>query len=148
MKHLAFLSVLAIVLPLSGLRADPDKAKGNPFAFSNTDSQLLKNLWQIDSNLYSAQLDRYQKAQLCVEKAKLYARQDYYSTGHRTVARHADRHEETIGTLHRNRELMAAPLHRIGFHQSRVQNLVGRHARSIQVEHEKVHPFLFAAQIA
>ena len=30
MKHLAFLSVLAIVLPLSGLRAAPDKAKGNP----------------------------------------------------------------------------------------------------------------------
>lgn len=107
-KHLAFLSVLAIVLPLSGLRADPDKAKGNPFAFSNTDSQLLKNLWQIDSNLYSAQLDRYQKAQLCVEKAKLYARQDYYSTAISFYDQALELLQEVPGTEEERMELLIA----------------------------------------
>lgn len=59
--------------------AFPEKSNQNPFAWSNTDSQLFKDQSHLDS-LYAAMNDIRQKADLSVQKARLYAANDYYST--------------------------------------------------------------------
>lgn len=59
--------------------AFPEKSNQNPLAWSNTDSQLFKDQSHLDS-LYAAMNDTRQKADLNLQKARLYAANDYYST--------------------------------------------------------------------
>lgn len=72
---------IGLLLPclLSSALALPEKTIQNPLAWSNTDSQLFRDQSRLDS-LYAAQNSTRDKAELDIQKARLYAANDYYST--------------------------------------------------------------------
>ena len=77
-KIAAFLSLWGLLIACP-CHAFPDKTNQNPLAWSNTDSQLFKDQSRLDS-LYAAQSSTREKANLDMQKARLYAANDYYST--------------------------------------------------------------------